>query len=350
MSDRHDSKRPWILSPGMFGNWSPFAAAGRAARRRRQSREIDSPRTTGSAVRKRKKAASESVPAAGAIPGRSLSNTAAGPTDDKTRRRTTSRRSGPRKPLSTATTLPTARTAGAISGERVLGGLPDLPQQGYRFGDRIEQINRRNYRWAATAGGGLGKISGAVFTYAAPGAGPESKAFLRGTWNFTKRPVAEYSWADGRLFTKEGRLRGSVISRAVRSENCQPATGNRTPGTPGRSMPLPMTPTLRRASAVPTATPGREVQSRATPAPDRKGWNPAVAVRNDLDGRDMKTCAGCHYERKYKPSRPGMPAEAKDPQITHGREFPRGSFHFSLVACTGCHATERPPGGSCFWI
>jgi cytochrome b subunit of formate dehydrogenase len=28
MSDRYDAKRPWVLSPGMYGKWLPYAAAG----------------------------------------------------------------------------------------------------------------------------------------------------------------------------------------------------------------------------------------------------------------------------------------------------------------------------------
>ena len=33
MSDRFDPKKPWVLSPGMYGKWSPFTAAGRLARK-----------------------------------------------------------------------------------------------------------------------------------------------------------------------------------------------------------------------------------------------------------------------------------------------------------------------------
>jgi hypothetical protein len=70
-----------------------------------------------------------------------------------------------------------------------------------------------------------------------------------------------------------------------------------------------------------------------------------VSVRNDLDGRDMKTCGACHYNGKYKFSRPGMPGEARDPQGAHEKHFPRGSFHFSLIACTACHAAAQPARG-----
>jgi len=43
---------------------------------------------------------------------------------------------------------------------------------GYRLEERSEQLYRRNYRWAASAGAGLGNVSGAVFTYRNPSAGP----------------------------------------------------------------------------------------------------------------------------------------------------------------------------------
>ena len=352
MSDRHDPKTPWILSPGMFGNWSPFAAAGRVARKANGSaREIDLSTYDwiGGYGKRSKKAGVESVACGWCHPG-------GGPLEY-------GRRADGRQNTA-ANHIEAERSSKApLDGDYSSHLAPDgrshfresgvleadcliCHSRGYRFGDRIEQINRRNYRWAATAGGGLGKISGAVFTYAAPGAGPESKAFLRGTWNFTKRPVAEYSWADGRLFTKEGRLRGSVISRAVRSENCLAChreSDARNSGTVNAA------PHDAHAAAGLRCTDCHPLVGRSKAERLRhqiaKGWNPAVAVRNDLDGRDMKTCAGCHYERKYKPSRPGMPAEAKDPQITHGKRFPRGSFHFSLVACTGCHATERSARG-----
>ncbi len=42
ISDRFDAKRPWQLSPGMFGRWLPTAAAGRLAAKRNDSlRQID---------------------------------------------------------------------------------------------------------------------------------------------------------------------------------------------------------------------------------------------------------------------------------------------------------------------
>ena len=42
INDRYDSRKPWILSPGMFGNWLPTAAAGRlAAKVNTDLRQVD---------------------------------------------------------------------------------------------------------------------------------------------------------------------------------------------------------------------------------------------------------------------------------------------------------------------
>jgi hypothetical protein len=76
-----------------------------------------------------------------------------------------------------------------------------------------------------------------------------------------------------------------------------------------------------------------------------KGRSENVHVRNDLDGIGMKTCTGCHLEGQYRPTRQGMPAKAANPTKTHGKRFPRGSSHFYLISCSGCHAASRPARG-----
>lgn len=352
MSDRHDPKKPWILSPGMFGNWSPFAAAGRVARKAGESSrgiDLSTYDWIGGYGKRNAKTGVQSVACGWCHPG-------GGPLEY-------GRRADGRRNL-TANHIEAEMSAKApLDGDYSSHLTPDgrshfresgvleadcliCHRRGYRFEERIEQINRRNYRWAATAGGGLGKVGGAVFAYADPGAGPESKAFLRGTWNFSRRPVVAYSWGDGRLFTKDGRLRGSVLSRAVQPENClachREGDAKNTGTINTASHDAHTSAGLRCTDCHPLVGRSRAERLRHQIA---KGWNPAVSVRNDLDGRDMKTCAACHYEGKYRPSRSGMPAAARDPQSAHGRYFPRGSFHFSLVACTGCHAAERPARG-----
>ncbi len=334
MSDRHDPRKPWILSPGMFGNWSPFAAGGRVARKASGSaREIDLSTYDwiGGYGKLNRKAGVESVACGWCHPG-------GGPLEygrraDGRRNRVADHVDAERaakSPLDGDYSSHLApdgkshfRESGVLEADCLI-----CHREGYRFEERIEQINRRNYRWAATAGGGLGKVSGAIFTYANPAAGPESPDFLRGSWNFTKRPLVSYAWADGRLFTKDGRLRGAVVSRSVRPENCLACHRDSDAKNTGT------------VNAAPHGSKAERLQHQIA-----KGWTPAVSVRNDLDGRDMKTCGACHYNGKYKFSRPGMPGEARDPQGAHEKHFPRGSFHFSLIACTACHAAAQPARG-----
>ena len=72
-----------------------------------------------------------------------------------------------------------------------------------------------------------------------------------------------------------------------------------------------------------------------------KGWSPTATARNDLDGAGMKTCASCHLEGQYKPTRAGMPKEAKNPDNIHRSLFHKATFHFYLLHCSACHASER---------
>ena len=55
------------------------------------------------------------------------------------------------------------RESGVVEGDCLMCHL-----KGYRIDRRNDQLARRNYRWAATAGAGLGEIRGAVFTPARP--------------------------------------------------------------------------------------------------------------------------------------------------------------------------------------
>jgi hypothetical protein len=107
------------------------------------------------------------------------------------------------------------RESGVIEADCLICHYP-----GYKMDRRNAQINSRNYRWAATAGAGLGSVKGAIFTYSDPQARPESQGFLDGKWNFQKRPLVEYNWGSLELFTPEGRLKGKILSRNVGPENC----------------------------------------------------------------------------------------------------------------------------------
>jgi len=73
-----------------------------------------------------------------------------------------------------------------------------------------------------------------------------------------------------------------------------------------------------------------------------KGHSPVGTVRDDLDGLGVKTCAGCHGGGQYRPTRPGMPKEARNPLSVHLKRLPKAAFHTYLVDCNGCHATAQP--------
>jgi len=79
---------------------------------------------------------------------------------------------------------------------------------GYRLDRRNRQLSLRNYRWAATAGAGLGEVEGAV---------REEPS----RWNLSTRPAVRYAWSNQALFTPDGRFRGSArIRKSVDTANC----------------------------------------------------------------------------------------------------------------------------------
>ncbi len=229
------------------------------------------------------------------------------------------------------------RETGVVEGDCLLCHLP-----GYRMDRRNGQIGLRNYRWAATAGAGLGEVQGAIFAYADPKAGP-GPALETGTWNLSKSPVVDFHWKDGNLFTKEGKLQGRLISREVGAKNCLQCH---------REMDARKTGTLHEASCDAHVAAGLRCtdchplvgRSKAQRLRHQiaKGYSPQGTVKDRLDGVGMMTCAKCHLEGRYRPTRPGMPREARDPSKTHRERFPRALFHFSLLHCSACHSTAQP--------
>ncbi len=229
------------------------------------------------------------------------------------------------------------RETGVVEGDCLLCHLP-----GYRLDRRNAQLSLRNYRWAATAGAGLGDVRGAVFTYAAPTAGPGS-ASETGTWNLSQSPLVDYHWKDGRLFTKDGKFRGRQISRKVDAKSCLQCH---------REMDARKTGTLHEAPYDAHVAAGLQCtdchplagRSKAERLRHQiaKGYSPQGTVKDRLDGLGMMTCAKCHLEGRYRPTRPGMPREARDPSKTHRERFPRALFHFSLLHCSACHSTAQP--------
>jgi len=352
MSEGNDPRRPWLLSPGMFGRYFPFVAPGLvASKTNRNIRQID--RTTydwiggmgktGPGGETLSRACGACHPGGGPLEyGRGTQgrpdltkNLIAG---EKANRMALD---GDYSSGMTPAGRSHFRESGVMEADCLL-----CHAAAYRFNARIQQINRRNYRWAATAGAGLGTVSGAIFEYSDPAAGPGHSRFLTGTWNFSKRPVVRYAWNDRRIFTPEGRLRGSLISRGVSSRNClqchAPAAATATGQIHDVSFDAHIAKGLRCTDCHPLI--GKTSRDRLQHQ-IAKGRSEVLRVRDDLDGIGLKTCTGCHLDGRYRPTRTGMPAKATHPGKTHADRFPRGSAHFYLISCSGCHHAARPARG-----
>jgi hypothetical protein len=352
ISDRYDPRRSWILSPGMYGNWSPFAAAARLASKVNTDplqMDLSAYDWIGGWGKLYHEHGVRSPACGWCHPG-------GGPLEY-------GRGSGGRADFSVNLAEAEGKGAGRLDGDYSSRLTPDgrshfrqsgvleadclichLP--GYRFEERILQINAKNYRWAATAGAGLGRVSGTVFTYRNPAAAAGHSAFMEGIWNFSKRPLVSYAWGDGRRFTSEGRLKGRLVSRNVDRNNCLQCH---------RESEAKHTGTLHEASfdvhvragfqctdchGLVGRTTGERLAHQIA-----KGWFPPSSVRDDLDGVEMKTCVGCHYEGRYRTLRKGLPEAAPDPRPVHAEKFPGVNFHSYLIDCNGCHSTAQPARG-----
>lgn len=216
----------------------------------------------------------------------------------------------------------------------------------YYFNSRYQQITARNYRWAATAGGGFGKVKGKLFTFANPNAKPGSKDFWQGEWNFQQRPLVTYHWDNKKLFTTNGKLRGSVIAKNVASQNCLQCHKGPDAKKSGWVHNKQFDAHTRLdfectdCHGLVGATKRERLQHQIA-----KGWHPSGTVRDDLDGKGMKTCEYCHIQGKYKPNRSELPAKAKNPADIHNAKFEDVEFHLEMIACTACHSTQQPAQG-----
>lgn len=349
MTAGYDPRRPWILSPGMFGRYFPFAAPARlAAKNNSDIRQIDL--TTydwiGGLGKKDPQGRDLSRACGSCHPGGGPLEYGRGAQDrpDLTVNLIAGERAN-RTPLDgdyASLLTPDGRShfreSGVIEADCLICHSPV-----YRFDARTEQINRRNYRWAATAGAGLGNVSGAIFTYSDPTAGVGHLLYLAGTWNLAKRPVVKYAWHDRRMFTPEGRLRGDRISRSVSSRNClschAAAEATNTGQIHHASFDAHAAKALRCTDCHPLT--GKTTVERMHHQ-IAKSRSETIRVRDDLDGVGMKNCTGCHLEDRYRPSRRDMPGRATNPRQAHAKRFPRGASHFYLISCTGCHAAGRP--------
>jgi hypothetical protein len=230
------------------------------------------------------------------------------------------------------------RESGVVEGDCLMCHL-----KGYRLDRRNRQLSLRNYRWAATAGAGLGEIKGAVFTPAGPDAPQEDGTSPRGEWNFVRRPVVQYAWDNRKLFTPQGKFRGSaLISKSVETDNCTQCH-RVMDGQKSGTLYMPAGDLHLKAGLRCTDchTLAGRTQTERLRHHIGKGWSPTSTARNDLDGAGMKTCANCHLEGQYKQTRAGMPKEAKNPDNIHRSLFHKATFHFYLLQCSTCHAPER---------
>ncbi|MCX5820264.1 MAG: hypothetical protein NT047_10195 [Deltaproteobacteria bacterium] len=351
MSDRYDAKRPWVLSPGMYGKWLPYAAAGRlAAKKNVDPRQIDLSAYDwigGGKLNPAKKIKSPSCgwchPGGGPLEyGRTPEGRA-----DLSRNLTRAETGGP-NPLDgdfSSRATPDGRShfreSGVVEADCLICHLP-----GYRMEDRNGQLAARNYRWAATAGAGLGRIRGAVFAHTDPATGPDDPRFSAGSWNFATRPAVTYGWNDRKLFTAEGKLRGGIVSKGVGAKNCLQCHGEGDWKNTGTINAAPHDAHAKAGLACTDCHPlvGKSAEERLRHQ-IAKGAYPQTNVRDDLDGVGMKTCIGCHKEGQYRPTRPGMPKAAPDPERIHSEKFPKATFHTSFITCAACHSTAQPARG-----
>lgn len=203
-------------------------------------------------------------------------------------------------------------------------------QAGYRMKERNRQLELRNYGWAATAGSGLGRVEGVVFTPRGP-VGHDADGVPSGAWNFSQRPVVIYRWRDRSLFSGDGRFSGALVRRTVSSGNC-----------------LQCHQLISAASRGSLYAPSCDAHARGgmqcTDCHPLRGGSARERLHHQVEQKKY-TCAGCHLEGLYKPTRKGMPPAARDPLKIHAAKFPRGSFHFLIIRCEGCHITAQPLKG-----
>lgn len=347
-SDRFDRKRPWVLSPGMYGKWLPYAAAGRLTpKKNAEPNRIDLSAYDwigGGKLNPEKKikvsACGWCHPGGGPL---EYGRTPEGRADLS--RNLTRAEAGSTNPLdgdfssrATPDGLSHFRESGVVEADCLICHLP-----GYRMEERNGQLAVRNYRWAATAGAGLGLIRGAVFTHTEPAAGPGDPRFADGIWNFSSRPTVTYAWKDRKLFTPEGKLRGGVVRKAVGAQNCLQCHAEGDWKNTGTINAAPHDTHVKAGLSCTDCHPliGESAEERLRHQ-IAKGAYPQLNVRNDLDGVGMKTCIGCHKGGKYRPTRPGMPRAAPDPERLHAERFPGVLFHTSILTCAACHATAQP--------
>jgi len=347
MKDGYAAGRPWILSPGMFGAWLPTAAAGRlAAKNNTNNRQIDlSTYDWIGAGKYSPRHHVKSSSCGSCHPG-------GGPMEYG---RNQQGRAEWSKTLILGEAANTRLLDGDYSSRFTSDGKSHFRQSGvveadclichqsaYRLQERNEQLYRRNYRWAATAGAGLGLVNGAVFTYSNPAAGPDHSDFAKGVWNLSRRPVVSYNWSDRALFGDDGRMKGTLIKKSVASKNCLQCHAEGEAKNTGTAFTPASDAHVKAGMACTNCHPlvGKDKAQRMSHQ-IAKGKSLTGHVRDDLDGLGMKTCTSCHSEGQYSSTRKGA-RQAKNPRATHARLLTGAVFHTYLISCNSCHITAQP--------
>ena len=346
MKDGYDPKRPWVLSPGIFGRGGAPGTFTERAAAKRNTDARNMGLSTYDWVAAGAKGQAVVLSSGNLHPG-------GGPLEygrkaDGRRDLTKNLIQGEHQkpdPLDgdyssryTPDGKSHFRESGVVEGDCLLCHLKE-----YRLDRRNDQLARRNYRWAATAGAGLGEVKGAVFTPARLDAAHQSETSPKGEWNFVRRPVVQYAWENRALFTPQGKFKGSsLINKSVETDNC--AQCHRLmDGQKSGTFYLPSGDVHLKAGfrCTDCHTLAGKTQAQRLRHQIGKGWSATGGARKDLNGAGMKTCAGCHLEGQYKPTRAGMPKEAKNPDNIHRSLFNKAVFHFYLIECATCHVPER---------
>jgi hypothetical protein len=348
MKDHYDVRKPWILSPGMFGKWLPTAAAGRLAIKvNSDARQLDLSTYDWIGAGKynvQHKIKSSSCgschPGGGPMEyGRNIQGKAdLSKTLILGESATQNQSDGDYSSRFTINKKSHFRESGVVEADCLICHLP-----GYRMTERNEQLYRRNYRWAATAGAGLGAVKGAVFAYSNPAAGPGHAEFSAGTWNLSKRPVTSYAWSNRNIFTADGRMKGTLIKKTVSSQNCLQCHAESEAKNTGTAHTAANDVHIRAGMTCTDCHPlaGKtKVQRLAHQI--AKGTSHTGSVRDDLDGFGMKTCISCHSGSPYQIIRSGVTKQARNPLHVHAKLLTGATFHTYLISCTSCHSTAQP--------
>lgn len=191
---------------------------------------------------------------------------------------------------------------GVLEADCLMCHLPE-----YSVKQRNEQLNQLNFRWAATAGAGLARVTGAVANHQTPQVAYDLKQFDTG-----------------------GRVRARIVTQP-RNEtclNCHAQPGWKKRGADFRARTdVHLRAGLRcvdchsaGSNAHDPRINGREVHHIA------KGDDPGGRVRDDLDN-SVRDCSHCHSTGEF-----GAPI------ATHAWLPP---LHLETIACQTCHTPEK---------